>query len=318
MPNTGFDFTTQTATGFDAQIELIQETWGVALDAPRPEERIQQRMEAWNEWVESVPRPDFGSIFLHAPADEWDKLVEAELDKEKHWRVVANTADLNQEFARQRRALRSNGAEFDWILEQLDVEKMAASFTKSAKALDGINDLDTALDAKPQQALALRKTGRALAALVKLVPGEAGLDAGELRKFAELRTCAVLARPTRTFEPLERHRYTSGFQRTEDTWEPDEYDAQVEAKAAARPKDISSFLVDLARGNVPHFELAPATSINEVRQRQRELDTIGKIIDVDKGFGKAETEEDRQRARARQAQNANKSLTRTRKLDPDA
>lgn len=318
MPNTGFDFATQSATGFDAQIELIQETWGVALDAPRPEERIQQRMEAWNEWVESVPRPDFDAIFLHAPADEWDKLVEAELDKEKHWRVVANTADLNQEFARQRRALRSNGAEFDWILEQLDVEKMAASFAKSAKALDGINDLDTALDVKPQHALALRKSGRALAALVKLVPGEGRLEAAEQRKFAELRTCAVLARPTRTFEPLERHRYTSGFQYTEDTWEPDEYDAQVEAKAAARPKDISSFLVDLARGNVPHFELAPATSINEVRQRQRELDTIGKIIDVDKGFGKAETEEDRQRARARQAQNANKSLTRTRKLDPDA
>lgn len=318
MPNTGFDFATQTATGFDAQIELIQETWGVALDAPRPEERIQQRMEAWNEWVESVPRPDFDAIFLHAPADEWDKLVEAELDKEKHWRVVANTSDLNQEFARQRRALRSNGAEFDWILEQLDVEKMAASFAKSAKALDGINDLDTALDVKPQHALALRKTGRALAALVKLVPGEGRLEAAEQRKFAELRTCAVLARPTRTFEPLERHRYTSGFQRTEDMWEQDQYDAQVEAKAAARPKDISSFLVDLARGNVPHFELAPATSINEVRQRQRELDTIGKIIDVDKGFGKAETEEDRQRARARQAQNANKSLTRTRKLDPDA
>lgn len=318
MPNTGFDFTTQSATGFDAQIELIQETWGVALDAPRPDERIQQRMEAWNEWVESVPRPDFGSIFLHAPADEWDKLIEAELEKEKHWRVVAHTSDLNQEFARQCRALRSNGAEFDWILEQLDVEKMAASFTKSAKALDGINDLDTALDTKPQQALALRKTGRALAALVKLVPGETGLGAGGLRRFAELRTCAVLARPTRTFEPLERHRYTSGFEYTEDMWGQDEYDVQVEAKAAARPKDISSFLVDLARGNVPHFELAPATSINEVRQRQRELDTIGKIIDVDKGFGKAETVEDRQRARARQAQNANKSLTRTRKLDPDA
>lgn len=318
MSNTGFDFTTQSATGLDAQIKLIEETWDVTLDAPRPEESIQQRLEAWNEWVESVPRPDFDSIFLHAPANEWDSLVEAELEKEKHWLVVAKTSKLGQEFAQQRRALRTNGAEFDWILEQLDVKKMTASFAKSVKALDGINDMDTALDVNPKEAVALCKSGRALASLVNLVPAPYEIDRAERLAFAELRTCAVLARPTRAFDPLERHRYTSGFQHTEDTWEPDEYDAQVEAKAAARPKNISSFLVDLARGNVPHFELAPATSINEVRQRQRELNTIGKIIDVDKGFGKAETEEDRQRARARQAQNANKSLTRTRKLDPDA
>lgn len=318
MPTTGFDFTTQSTTGFDGQIKLIEETWGVTLDAPRPEERIKQQLEVWNEWVESVPRPDFASIFLHAPADEWDALIEAELEKEKHWRVVAETSDLPQLFARQRRALRTNGAEFDWILEQLDVKKMAASFAKSAKALAGIDDLDTALDLKPKEALALRKSGRALAALVKLVPAEAGLDATERQEHAELRTCAVLARPTRTFEPLERHLYTSGFEHTEDAWDPEEYDAQAEAKAAARTKNVSAFLIDLACGNVPHFELAPATTLEEVRQRQHELDAIGQITNVDKGFGKAETDEDRQRAHARQVKKANPGLAKVSKLDPDA
>lgn len=316
MPARGFDFTTPSASGFEGQVQLIEKTWGVTLDAPRPEARIRQRLEAFNEWAKSVPRPDFAAIFLHAPADEWDTLVQTELEKEEHWRVVAEVSHLAQEFGRQQRALFTNGTAFDWILDQLDVQKMTALFIKSAKELGNIHDLDSALDTKPKAALELRKSGRALAALPKLVPSAGNL--GDKRQsFYELRTCAALAQPTREFDPLIRHRYSSGWVHTEDTWEPAEYDAQLEAAAAARPDNVSEFLVSLARGDIKHFELAPATSLNELRQRQHALHALGTIVEVDKGFGRAITAEDRKEARSQKIAAANK-VTAQRPLDPDA
>ncbi|MCP1386940.1 hypothetical protein JKI95_09235 [Corynebacterium aquatimens] len=318
MSAKGFDFTIPAASGFEGQIQLIEETWGVTLDAPRPEARIRQRLEAFNEWADSVPRPDFAAIFLHAPADEWDTLVQAELKKEEHWRVVAEVSDLGQELGRQQRALFTNGAAFDWILDQLDIQKMTALFMKSVKELGNVRDLDTALDTKPKAALELRKSGRALAALSAIAPTSAGLgDPRQRQRFFELRTCAALARPTREFDPLIRHRYSSGWVHTEDTWEPAEYDAQLEAAAAAQPGNVSEFLVSLARGDIKHFELAPVTSLNELRQRQHALHALGTIVEVDKGFGRAITAEDRKEARSQKIAAANK-VKAQRPLDPDA
>lgn len=317
MPNTGFDFTTKAATGFEGEIKLIEETWGTKLDAPRPEEQIKQRIEAFDEWVQNVPHPDFASIFLHAPADEWDKLIAAELEKDKHWHVVTEVHDIHTRFRRQIRALRESGAQFDWILDQIETKKMAATFTKSVKALGNVSDFETALDTKPRDALAVRKAGRALAALTHLVPSDHDAPSEDRPALAQVRTCAVLARPTRDFEPLVRHNYTSGFKYTEDTWEPEEYEAQAHAKATARRRDITDFLLDLARGEVENFELAPATSFNEVRQRQKHLIGIGEITVVDMGRGTAATEEDRRRARARAIAQMNTAM-RPRRLDPDA
>lgn len=317
MPNTGFNFTTKAATGFEGEIKLIEETWGVKLDAPRPEARINQRIEAFDEWVQNVPRPDFAAIFLHAPADEWDTLIAAELEKEKHWAVVSAVHDLKLRFAQQIRRMRESGAQFDWILDQIETKKMAATFVKSVKALGNVRDFETALDTKPRDTLAVRKAGRALAALTHLVPSDHDAPNEERQALAQVRTCAVLARPTRDFEPLVRHDYTSGFKYTEDTWEPEEYEAQAVAKDTARRSDTTDFLLDLARGDVENFELAPATSFNEVRQRQKHLIGIGEITVVDMGRGTAATEEDRRRARARAIAQMNQSM-RPRRLDPDA
>ena len=283
-----------TSTRVDQSARGIAGAWGIKLKPHTAKEELQHRFNAFDEYRKSADI-DLARIFTDEPVEKWDELLAAEKDNLFRALVIRNThyGTVHNNITGRIRELNESGEAFTWLYDQLDTAAMQKKFTDAAEELGPLTaNFDKAVEEKTEAALALKKAGRAIIFLSRVVPTTSIKDTREDPRIiaSHLQLAALVAEPTEHYEGLESVHYVKGRpdgdvsltisneSNTEQMW--DEQDKQQQEQLFARVhnslEDEAGFLVDLAQGNIDGLQFSFAEDYSEISNRLRTFATLGK------------------------------------------